>query len=455
MGRLSKCCCVLRLRRSDRLTPIVAAIIASTLATTSTIGLMAAVTATVSAASGPSKSITYMAYLSPQQAQALKKLTDAFRKQTGIEVKLLNTPWDQVWTKMKLMIAAGTPPDVYGGGVYAYDIAAIGALVDLTSYLQRDHLSLSNFFAAGVAAPRYGSVQYGLPYGINTTLLAYNVDMVEAAGLLPPGTWDDKSWWTWDKYAEYAKKMTRDTNGDGSPDIFGGVAWPQGTLDVPWMFGTGWLSPDLKHTIIDSPGAIRSFMFVRKMIYEMKAAPTPDQFGAFGYGISTGKIAMGSIGTWSVNDYSTSIKSFKWNVAAIPIGTDLPPGGGYAMPAYPDGFILFKGGNVEAAWQWVKFVLFNEDNLRYFAANVVGQIPATLPAARWYMENLRQKAPYLDIATVLQAPEHAQIQRLFFTTRTHDIQSIADQGIWKIFAPDADVVGEAKTLAAKIQQMLD
>lgn len=442
-----------RTARNGRPAPLRIVLVASVLTKALAAGLLATGTAATGAATG--QSITYMAYLSPQQAQALKKLTDAFYKQTGIEVKLLNVPWYEVWTKMKLMIAAGTPPDVYGGGVYAYDIAAMGALVDLNPYLQRDRLSLSNFFAAGVAAPRYGSVQYGLPFGINTTLLAYNADMVEEAGLSRPGTWKDKDWWTWDKYAEYAKKMTKDTNGDGSPDIFGGVAWPQGSLDIPWMFGTGWLSPDLKRTIIDSPGAIRSFTFVRRMIYELKAAPTPDQFGAFGYGISAGKIAMGSIGTWDVSNYPNVIKGFRWNVAAMPIGTDLPPGGGYAMPAYPDGFILFKGGNVEAAWQWVKFILFNEENLRYFAANVVGQIPATVTAARWYIENLRQKAPYLDLATVLQAPEHAQIQRLFFTTRTHDIQAIADEGVWKILAPNADVMNEVKTLASKIQGMLD
>lgn len=404
------------------------------------------------AATTTEQTVTYMAYLSIQQAKALEKLTDAFYRETGIRVKLLNVPWDEVWTKMKLMVAAGDPPDVYGGGIYAYDIAATGALVDLNPLIKRDKVSLVDFFTAGLAAPRYGSMQYGLPYSFNTYYLYYNADMVDQAGLRQPGTWGDSSW-TWDRFAEYAKKMTKDTNNDGTPDIFGGAALAP--LDIPWMFGTGWLSPDLKQVVVDSPGGIKSFQFTSDLIYKHKVLPTESQWAAAGWGITQGKVAMAYGGTWSLTPYIKTLKKFRWNVAAVPIGTNLPPGGGYAIPSYPDGFILFKGGNTEAAWEWVKFVLFNEENLKYFTANVVGQMPPTATLLRWWAEALKKDAPFLDLATVLRAPEFAQVQLLFFTKRTHEIQTLIGQAGSEILGPNADVEALVKQLAAKIRQMID
>lgn len=394
--------------------------------------------------------VTYITYdLDTQSVKALQSLIDRFYKETGIKVHLVNVSSWEVFTKIRVMIAAGSPPDIYGGGLYVWDLAAMGVLGDFTPFLQRDNISLKDFYGAAVRAGTYQHIQYGIPYAMNTNLLAYNADRIDQAGLPRPPRWGD-SRWTWDRYAEYAKKLTRDTNSDGQPDVFGGTAYPARLIDIPWMFGSGWVSADLSHIIVDEPAGVRSFKFSHNLIHGLRVSPTLDRAG----GIDTGRVAMNSIGTWDVPALIRSIKGFDWNIAAMPIGTDLPEDGGYAIPSYPDGFMLFDTKNKEASWKWVKFVVFNDENLKYFTENVVHQLPAVSRLVPAYVSGMMRAKPNLDLATLLGAPDQAQIQRLFLNRNMADIIAEADKRISAMLSnPNASVDNEVKQLAEAIQRL--
>ncbi len=64
--------------------------------------------------------------------------------------------------------------------------------------------------------------QYGMtdsspsPYGI-----FYNKTLVKKLGLEDPYELQQKGEWTWDKFRDFAKKATKDTNGDGKTDVYG------------------------------------------------------------------------------------------------------------------------------------------------------------------------------------------------------------------------------------------
>lgn len=68
----------------------------------------------------------------------------------------------------------------------------------------------------------YKGKQYGMtdsspsPYG-----LFYNKTLVKKLGLEDPYELQQKGEWTWEKFRDFAKKATKDTNGDGKTDIFG------------------------------------------------------------------------------------------------------------------------------------------------------------------------------------------------------------------------------------------
>ena len=54
---------------------------------------------------------------------------------------------------------------------------------------------------------------YAVPFALVNTVLYFNKDMFDAAGIAYPT--DD---WTWEEFREAAKKLTIDKNGDGTPD---------------------------------------------------------------------------------------------------------------------------------------------------------------------------------------------------------------------------------------------
>lgn len=68
----------------------------------------------------------------------------------------------------------------------------------------------------------YNGHQYGLvdsspsPYGI-----FYNKTLVQKLGLEDPYELQQKGQWTWEKFREFSKKATQDTNGDGKTDVWG------------------------------------------------------------------------------------------------------------------------------------------------------------------------------------------------------------------------------------------
>ncbi|WP_314585094.1 extracellular solute-binding protein [Paenibacillus terrigena] len=72
------------------------------------------------------------------------------------------------------------------------------------------------------AGGSYKGKQYGIvdsapsPYGI-----FYNKTLVQKLGLEDPYELQQKGEWTWDKFREFAKKATQDTNGDGKTDVWG------------------------------------------------------------------------------------------------------------------------------------------------------------------------------------------------------------------------------------------
>jgi ABC-type glycerol-3-phosphate transport system substrate-binding protein len=57
--------------------------------------------------------------------------------------------------------------------------------------------------------------------GIGAYVLAFNLDLIRKAGLENPQDLYDRGEWTWDKWREYLKKITRDTDGDDVPNIYG------------------------------------------------------------------------------------------------------------------------------------------------------------------------------------------------------------------------------------------
>ncbi len=105
-----------------------------------------------------------------------------------------------------------------------------GALVELTA----DCMALATDCEPGAWENAVaGNRLYAVPWAANPKLLLYNKAAFREAGLP-----DDAPPKTWDELLEAARRLTRDTNGDGKPDVYGFALAAKRSVDLGKHFAT-------------------------------------------------------------------------------------------------------------------------------------------------------------------------------------------------------------------------
>lgn len=91
-----------------------------------------------------------------------------------------------------------------------------GWVLPIDSYIEEGIIDTSKLDQSIIDMYKVDGVTYALPTGINTTVLLYNKDIFDEAGIAyPDGTW------TFDEYYEVARQLKADTDGDGQIDRWG------------------------------------------------------------------------------------------------------------------------------------------------------------------------------------------------------------------------------------------
>ncbi|HEY8499854.1 MAG TPA: extracellular solute-binding protein, partial [Clostridia bacterium] len=139
-------------------------------------------------------------------------------------IEYINLGWTPIIESINTSIAAGSPEcDIYLTDLQFGIPAAVNGLAqDLkkiahpNSDLFGEQIVLKPLEALGAT---YFFQEQGLPQ--SGIFLGYNATMIEDLGLEDPQELYNKGQWTWEKFAEYAKAGTRDTDNDGRIDIYG------------------------------------------------------------------------------------------------------------------------------------------------------------------------------------------------------------------------------------------
>jgi ABC-type glycerol-3-phosphate transport system substrate-binding protein len=127
---------------------------------------------------------------------------NAYREAAGIEVEVQPSPAEDYETRMRTMIAGGTAPDIMRiNDDFVRGYTAENALLDLTSYLEREGITGEEYFKTIFDFPRQPTGEYtAWSVGCQPTVVLYNKTMFEEAGVpLPPTTWTDENW----KFADF------------------------------------------------------------------------------------------------------------------------------------------------------------------------------------------------------------------------------------------------------------
>lgn len=295
---------------------------------------------------------------------------------------VITPPGEDYVTKFYTLVAAGEGPDIWGfGGNYA-GYWARGLTADLTPLIHRDKFDLTQFHTGLPELFRYKGKYYGLPQ-LTTfgTLTFYNKELFAQAGLTPPPVdWDDPSW-TVEALLETARKLTRNA---GTPDAIYGVSFGVwGPHDVAWMWGgDAWLPEHYTEhiaprSLLDSAASIAGHQFWQDLAWRHHVSPRPGVDPTQGITFQNGRYGMVIAGGWNFWNYTT-IKDFKWGVAA------LPRQAANKNSNYNDFWHLASySKNVEATWTFMKYITSAEAQRAY--SRLTGT-PPTVKAAMdvWY-----------------------------------------------------------------------
>lgn len=181
--------------------------------------LSAAIIAAVTVCAGAARaaSITEMDYMTEGTADAaIKKSIEACAAKTGIGIDRQAVPYPDLVQKVLLAASSNSLPDI----IYI-DNSDVAQLADggYIAPLKDVGLKLEGFVPALAALGNYKGTDYAVPSANNTIALYYNADLLKAAGVEPPKTWDELK--------ATAKKLTQ---GQTYGLVFPGINNEQGTF---------------------------------------------------------------------------------------------------------------------------------------------------------------------------------------------------------------------------------
>ncbi|WP_203247638.1 ABC transporter substrate-binding protein [Sporosarcina beigongshangi] len=269
------------------------------------------------------------------------------KKYPNIKIELVNIP-DDYSQKINSMIIGGTAPDV----ILAWEadiprFSENGAIEALDQYLENtDEFTMDDFIPAMGELNKTGDKVFGLPWVYATEFLYYNKDMFDAAAIGYPN-----ADWTWDDYADAAKKLTIK---DGNKT----TQWGTDAISFPgiWYSMIGAAGDD----VVDADGNFslgeglrKTLEFQNKLTNIDKVSPEPSGSGEVADLFSAGKAAMTRQGNWYIRSYQDA--EFNWDIAPLPKEER-------SYASLHTGFfsINSKSKHKDEAWKFIEFMMGDE-----------------------------------------------------------------------------------------------
>ena len=350
-----------------------------------------------------------------------------FHKQhPNIKVVLEPVSYGEKETKYTVESAAGRAPDIFH--VHAFSLPMFfgkGFAKDLTPFIAKEKPDfLDAWYPLPLQLMKYQGKVHAMPGDYMTMVLFYNTEIFKAAGLDP-----NKPPKTWDEFLDYAKKLTRDTNGDGKIDQWGfgsvGAKSPGFSLRFGpflWSFGGDYLTPDMKRSALNSAEAKEAFTFFVELYTKYKVMPpgltamNPQEARTQ---LAQKKVAMLLGSGWTppiVNAINPQLKAFEvLKAAPCPIKRK------QATAIWLSSWVMSPNTkHPNEAWTLMKFITSKDIEIKWFKDNrvtsarkdVSGQAPEILNDK--FASVMASQLPYGMVEP--QIPQWPEIMNTFTTS---------------------------------------
>jgi multiple sugar transport system substrate-binding protein len=283
---------------------------------------------------------------SPEEGVALKAALDGFKaKYPKVTVDYQPVAGDYP-TAMVAKFSAKQPPDVfYVDSAVAPDWIKQGVLQSLDDWASSRGFDTSQFYSGYLNAFKgTDGKTYGYPKDGNTLGMAYNPDMLAAAGVQPPTTYDEM---TSVGAALKAKGMIAYSMSPSLDRILAFIYGDGGSL----------LSADKKSDAIDKPGFKEALNFYLNL-FKQGYAKTPSDLGVDWSGKALGekKVAIIFEGGWLDSYMKGTFPSVPYKWVEMPKGT-----AGKSTLAFTVSYSIGKDSpHPDAAWLLLTYLTGKE-----------------------------------------------------------------------------------------------
>lgn len=304
-----------------------------------------------------------------REGEVVQQLLPEFqRSHPDIRVKAQQIPWSAAHEKLLTAYAGGNLPDVLQlGNTWLAEFVAIGALRALDGRLAASTLPPEDYFPATLAANRLDGALYGLPWYVDTRVLFYRRDLLEAVGITTP----PRDWPSWLDALQRVQAA-------GLAEY--GLLLPVNEWELPtalaWQAGAELLRDGDRYGNFRSEAFRRAFAFYLSL-YRSRLAPSlgNSQMANIHQEFARGYFAAFVTGPWNVGELRRRLApnlQTSWATAPLPTAQGAAPGlslaGGASLA------LSRHSRHPEAAWALLEFLSQPQQQIRFY--QLTGDLPS-------------------------------------------------------------------------------
>lgn len=305
--------------------------------------------------------ITVAVNAAAAEMEGLQKMLDAAKPQLdgqNITASIMQIPtdgWVPFYQKLMALQAAGTAPDVARiAEFYLPVMIAKNQVADLTDKVAR--LNMDDYFESAFrGASHVDGRTYGVPSGMYSTVMYFNKDLFDQAGLAYPSQdWENPN--TLQEVAEMAAKLTAGSGADKVTGFGTNIT----TLHLQEYLlgngGSGLYDAQGKCALME-PLNLEVYQIFGKMAVENQSMLNTNDTKVIGAAdlFREGKLAMYVDGTWNQNAFK-SIAKFTPGMGPVPA----KPGKSVSI-SFLDQWIVPAGSKQQdAAWETIRALIGEE-----------------------------------------------------------------------------------------------
>jgi multiple sugar transport system substrate-binding protein len=237
----------------------------------------------------------------PHQIAWIEARVDSFNaSHPGIRVVRSQKSWNMIRELLYTNLSTGSGPDLMNVHAnYAAEFGEAGFFLPIDRF--SDFEQVRDWYEPNLfETVRYKENYYGLPGPALAFMIACNKEMFDAEGIAPPRTWSE--------FREAARRLTKDTDGDGADDqwglvLYGGDKGGFSYRFAPFLYkaGVSILSDDLTKAEFNTPMGVAALQLFADM-HQIDHSITPG-FLAYQHSeindlFCSNKVAMNITGPW-------------------------------------------------------------------------------------------------------------------------------------------------------------